>query len=239
MQQLINCPRCKGTMRARLGEYVCEGCGMILAPPGEDPPAGGLPGLPPASAPGPARAAPQLTPPPAAVEAEALTPFHFERTEFYDPVAIDLHPKKVKRPGLEVEKNIWFGINVLHGALAVFLPYLYSSNLVGMGMVGAGDDLLYRGIFCSIALVAVWFALFEREAAWKWSCGGVVLLMWVLITYSYFSSQQLTMAIEDNFPVLGSVMGMISGLLLIRLLWDAWFISILLRDIRDINAKGL
>jgi len=127
--------------------------------------------------------------------------------------------------GLGLEKNIYFGLNVLGALLSLFGSF---SAGVG-GFIGSL-------VSTAIGLFILWFVLNAEEVWAKWACGGCTVLGWLSLL-GVFMADGIWSNLQQQMPIGSMFAGAFTLALIIRGIWDLWFLSILWRDVQRLQGN--
>jgi hypothetical protein len=238
------CSECGSLMDFRLGLYECQQCGHTEEPPPPEPEPErtrhgpgfrrepwqrpGAPG-------GAAEAPPSRAAPPGTFYSYAPAP----GATLHDPSQPALAPAS-EYPTLQIEKHIFFGLQVL-GVLGSLVLVVLGATLDPYGFQRTDQYMMMVQVFWS-ALASVfiyWLALYGRLLWVKYCCCafmafvitcGIVGFMMVLGVIG-----QLPLGYDLTAGFLGGALGI--SLTVLQLAYLMWFVWILWRDIQVLQGK--
>jgi hypothetical protein len=132
----------------------------------------------------------------------------------------------VKEQEKSVEKKSFFGLCGLWAAIGMVLSF----------SGGAGGATIHI-LFSALALFIIWAVLHSDELWPKWAMAGLVALSWLLFAGSFVAPDLgLASLIGKLLPFASrSEMARLSSIG-VTVLLDFWFLALLFRDIRKLNA---
>lgn len=221
------CPECRAAeLEWRLGRWECPACRYV--PPDEAPPA----------EPAAGKAPEPLATPSASAPRPAISDFTSYGSIRIDKEVIEGRKPAPKRTRLQEEKNVYFTITVMLWLLTTFASCVSTPGVYNLYIEQSLVQGLLRVAVVGIIVAGLWFVLYEPELVWKLVGLGATLAVLSAWGYLYWQGPGALRDLDLAPDFLDNLGRVIRLLLVPKVAWDIWLLTIICRDIGVLRREG-